>query len=257
MKKIVTYSLFCLIGFGTIVSLTSSRTASQGVMGQAAANGTCGSCHGSTASANTVINVTGIPAAGYTPGTTYPLTMTITNGGKSGAGFDMFFTAGAISGNPAGTMLMVAGKEMHHTQRFPMTSGVYTCNFNWTAPAAGGLVTLTVLGNAVNSDNNDSGDEWNKTTFTFNAAPNSVSNTTLSSVQVYPNPTTGVLTLETGKASAISNVQAVNLNGAMVSLPIETNQGTVQMNVASLASGYYQLHYTQGGQRFQTAFLKK
>lgn len=257
MKKIVTYTLFSLAGLATIISLTSSSNASQGVMGAAAANGSCGSCHGNSASAATVINVSGIPAAGYTPGSTYPVTLTITNAAKSGAGFDLFFTAGSITGNPAGTMLMMAGKEMHHTQRFPMTSGVYTCNFNWTAPAAGGMVTLTVLGNAVNSNNNDSGDEWNKTQFTYNAAPNSVDEHNSVSTKVFPNPTSSLLSLESNNVSPITHVQAIGLNGSLVNLPVQSNQGSVQLNVANLASGYYQLHYVQAGQSFHTAFMKK
>ncbi|MBU3676699.1 MAG: T9SS type A sorting domain-containing protein [Chitinophagaceae bacterium] len=257
MKKILTYTFFSLAGLATVISLSSSKTASQGVMGAAAANGTCGSCHGNTADPTTVINVSGIPAAGYTPGTTYPVTLTITNGAKSGAGFDLFFTSGAISNNPAGTMLMLAGKELHHIQRFPMASGVASVNFNWTAPAAGGLVTLTVIGNAVNSDNGTSGDAWNKTQFTFNAAPNSVENYNEVVAKVFPNPTSSVFTLETGLASPITHVQAIGLSGALVNLPVQNNQGSVQLNVANLAAGYYQLHYVQAGQSFHTAFMKK
>lgn len=258
MKKITTICMLSLSGIIAIISLSSSKTASTGVMGQAAQNLGCGSCHGNSASANTVINVSGIPAAGYTPGTTYPVTMTITNPAMTGAGFDLFFTGGAITGNPVGTMLMTAGKEMHHIQRFPMTgAGVYTCNFNWTAPAVGGLVSLTVAANAVNSNDNNQGDEWNKVNFTYSPAPNAVSNVATESVSVYPNPASETFTLDTKNQAPISRVLITGLSGQQVEVPITNNQGKVAVSVEALASGYYQISYYQNGMVHRTSFVKR
>lgn len=257
MKKIVTTSLLAFSGMLAIISLSSSKTANNGVMGRASQNLGCGSCHGNNASANTVINVSGIPAAGYTPGTTYPVTLTITNGSMQGAGFDLFFTAGTISGNPAGTMLMLAGKEMHHIQRFPMNSGVCTINFNWTAPAAGGLVSLTVAGNAVNGNDANSGDEWNKTIFTYSAAPNSINDLSAESIVVYPNPASEQLSLDTKNQAPVSNVVITNLAGQRVNVPVNENNGKLLLDVNTLSSGFYQISYYQNEKAYRTSFVKK
>lgn len=257
MKKFVTVFLLAFSGMLAIVSLSSSKTASTGVMGQASQNLGCGSCHGNTASANTVINVSGIPAAGYTPGTTYPVTLTITNGSKLGAGFDLFFTSGTISGNPAGTMLMLAGKEMHHIQRFPMNAGVFTINFNWTAPAAGGLVSLTVAGNAVNNNDNNSGDEWNKTSFTYSPAPNSLNDLSTESVVVYPNPVSEQISIDTKNQGAVSNVVITNLAGQRFNLLANENNGKLFVDVNTLSTGFYQISFNQNGKMYRTSFVKK
>jgi hypothetical protein len=257
MKRIVTISMLAFSGILAIISLSSSKTASTGVMGQAAQNQGCGSCHGNSASAATVINVTGIPAAGYTPGTMYPVTLTITNGAMSGAGFDLFFTAGAISGAPVNTMYMMANRELHHTQRFPMNSGVCTINFNWTAPAAGGLVTLTVAGNAVNGNNQNSGDQWNKTIFTYNAAPNSVTDVATETLSVYPNPASSSLIVDTKNQAPVTGVVISNLSGQRFDLPMVDLQGKLNIEVASLASGFYQISYYQQGMVRRTSFVKK
>ncbi len=258
MKRIITISMFAFSGMLAIISLSSSKTASTGVMGQASQNQGCGSCHGNSASAATVINVTGIPAAGYTPGTMYPVTLTITNNNSMmGAGFDLFFTAGAISGAPAGTMTMMANKELHHIQRFPMTSGVCTINFNWTAPAAGGLVTLTVAGNAVNGNDQNSGDQWNKSIFTYNAAPNSVTDVATETISVYPNPASTSITLDSKNQAPITGVVISNLSGQRFDMPVLNQQGKLNIEVASLASGFYQISYYQQGMVHRTSFVKK
>ena len=258
MKKITTICFLSISGILAIISLSSSKTASTGVMGQASQNLGCGSCHGNTANANTVINVTGIPAAGYTPGTTYPVTMTITNAAMTGAGFDLFFTGGSITGNPVGTMLMLAGKEMHHIQRFPMTgAGVYTCNFNWTAPAAGGLVSLTVAANAVNSNDNNQGDQWNKVNFTYSPAPNAVSDVATEPLSVYPNPASSTLMVDTKNQAPVTGVVISNLSGQRFDLPMVNQQGKLNIEVASLASGFYHVSYYQQGMVHRTSFVKK
>lgn len=258
MKKITTICLLSISGIVAILSLSSSKTASQGVMGQASQNLGCGSCHGGSASTNTVVSISGIPAAGYTPGTTYPVTMTITNAAMTGAGFDLFFTGGTITGNPVGTMLMLAGKEMHHIQRFPMTgAGVYTCNFNWTAPAAGGLVSLTVAANAVNSNDNNQGDEWNKVNFTYSPAPNAVSDVSTETALVYPNPASESLTIDTKNQAPIARVIITGLSGQQIEVPVTNNQGKLNVSVQALAAGYYQISYFQNGTLRHTSFVKK
>jgi hypothetical protein len=113
--------------------------------------------------------LTGVPTGGFTSGATYTLTLTVLNSTKVAAGFDLHAAAGTLSGAPANTMIM-SGNEMHHTQAKTMASGSTSWTFDWTAPAIGSSVVITVSGNAVNNDNMVSGDAWTTSSFTFNQA---------------------------------------------------------------------------------------
>jgi hypothetical protein len=227
-----------LLAFGciaTYISLTSSASASQGVMGASATG--CGSCHGNSASATTSITLTGIPASGYVSGTTYPVTLTISNATKTGAGFDLNFSGGSISNAPSQTMVM--GTELHHTATKAMASGTVTWNFSWTAPVAAS-VTLNIAGNAVNGNNSDSGDEWNKVTINLlKATPTSVKDVENMPLSIYPNPSNGVINIQTGH-NKINKFYAVSLSGSTTLLAAtEINNGHYQINTTCLATGNY------------------
>lgn len=240
--------------------LTSSDNGGTGVNNAASsANPSCGSCHGNTANPNTSISFTGVPAGGYTPGTTYPVTMTINNASMPKCGFDLYVTGGTLGGNPTGTTLTPGSlNQIRHNTPLTMSSGSYACSFNWTAPAAGGTVTVKVVANAVNGNGtDDSGDQWNTAQFTLTQAPNSVADMQTESVAVYPNPTSNTLTLDTKHQAAISRVSIRNLAGQQFNMPVNENQGKITLSVDGLAAGYYQIGYYQNGATHHTAFIKK
>ena len=239
--------------------LTSSDNGGTGV-NNAAANGTnCGPCHGNTASPNTTISFSGVPANGYTPGTSYPVTMTINNATMPKCGFSLFVTGGTLSGNPSGTTLTpVSLNQIRHNTPLSMNSGVYTCNFNWIAPTTGGTVTVKVVANAVNGNGNDDvGDQWNTAQFTLTQAPNAVSDIHLSSSSVFPNPVTNILTINTSGDEEITQFAISNLAGQRYNLPFSKQQKTISISVEQLPVGYYQLSYMQQGIGYRSSFLKK
>lgn len=239
--------------------LTSSDNGGTGV-NNAAANGTnCGPCHGNTASPNTTISFSGVPANGYTPGATYPVTMTINNATMPKCGFDLFVTGGTLSGNPTGTTLTpLALNQIRHNTPLTMNSGEYACNFNWTAPAAGGSVTVKVVANAVNGNGiDDINDMWNTAQFTLTQAPNSVSDIHLSSSSIFPNPVTNILTINTCSDEEVTRFSISNLAGQVYNLPFSKQQKTISISVEQLPMGYYQLSYIQNGIGYHSSFLKK
>jgi hypothetical protein len=250
-KKLLLSTLLAFGCIATYISLTSSASASQGVMG-ASANG-CGSCHGNAANVATTISLTGIPATGYVAGTTYPVTLTITNATKVGAGFDLNFSGGSISNAPAQTMVM--GTELHHTATKAMVSGVATWNFSWTAPAAA-AVTLNIAGNAVNGNNSDSGDQWNKVTINLvQATPTAISDVNHTPVTLYPNPTSSQMTVKIDQASSFT---AISMTGSMIHLNATSTQaGEYSLNTAALANGNYILLINTGKELKHTTFSKK
>jgi hypothetical protein len=77
-----------------------------------------------------------------------------------GAGLDVATTAGSLTATDLGTGLM--GGEVVHTQR---NNGVFSYNFDVTAPAALGTFDLNAAMLAYNGDFGNSGDLWDTTMF--------------------------------------------------------------------------------------------
>ena len=112
-----------------------------------------GSCHGST---NTVSpSLTGLPSSGYTPGSTYTLTIG-GSGGPSGTqgGFNLDASHGGLS-NPGQNTQILNGEATHSN------SAARSWIVDWTSPSAGtGDVTFYLAVNFVNGNTAPSGDAW-------------------------------------------------------------------------------------------------
>lgn len=248
-KKLLFSTLLSLGCMVTYLTMTSSNSGQMGV----AATG-CGGCHGSQNNATT-ITVTGIPNTGYVAGTSYPITLTVANAGATltHGGFDLNFSGGTISNAPAQTMVM--GTELHHTAKKAMTGGSVSWSFNWTAPNSS-TVTLNVSGNAVNNNNNDSGDQWNKVTLNYNlATPTSVNNVVETPISVYPNPATETIKVT---ASNAKSFRAISLTGSALNLDVmNSGNNEYTLNTKNLASGMYiLLIHTEAGMK-HTKFVKQ
>jgi hypothetical protein len=246
-----------LLAFGCMVTYLTMTSSSSGQMGVASTGCGGNNCHGNAQNPATTIAVTGIPAGGYVAGTTYPITLTISNATASltKAGFDLNFSGGSISGAPANTMIM--GTELHHTSPFNLTAGTVNINFNWTAPAAGGVVTLNVSANAVNNNNATSGDQWNKVNLTFvQATPTAVKDLNQVEVSVYPNPANEFVTVKT--EATVHSFKAVSMTGSIINLnSIQDANNQYRINTQTLSSGNYILLMNDGNKNLHTIFTKK
>jgi hypothetical protein len=106
----------------------------------------CTSCHGGSAASVTGWITSNIPAQGYTSGTVYTITATVTGSGKKG--FEV--SPQSASGTQLGILTagsnnhLVSGGTKYLTQNSSgSTSETVVYNFTWTAPAAGaGTVTF-------------------------------------------------------------------------------------------------------------------
>lgn len=160
-----------IIGMPALLTLLYCilSSSSGGITGQSQAGCTC---HGA-ASSNTLVTISGLPAGGYTNGTVYPITVSVTNtvitsGGSFGLrdGFNMTATSGTFTAI-AGTAV-TGGTEIRHTTPKAPVSGTATWTFNWTAPASGNAnVSFFVSGNATNGNGSSAGDMWNQTNATI------------------------------------------------------------------------------------------
>ncbi len=137
---------------------------SPGVGGQ-----TCTSCHGGTASSRTDIITTNIPAEGYTPGTQYTITVTLSEALRTTYGFEV---RAEVNFESVGTMLNISTAETkilspgtnnesatHKSTSISAPSGTKVWQWFWTAPPAGtGEVTFYGAFNAANGNGGSSGD---------------------------------------------------------------------------------------------------
>ena len=168
-KRKLAYDLFALAilissGIGIATVQIGVDATSSGYTG--AATKGC-NCHGSSASSAVTVTITGQPVV-YTPLTKYPLTVTVTGGPSPGAGpqggFDLGVTGGFLTVPSGSTDVQIAGGEATHTEK---GNAHRQWSVDWTAPAEGtGSVSLNVMGMSANGDGADSGDQWNKATYT-------------------------------------------------------------------------------------------
>lgn len=135
-------------------------------------DGNCTNCHGGTLITsgpnwNNVSITSNIPAGGYTPGTSYTITVSHTQAGINKFGFQ--FTALSPSNTMAGTLSSGSGSQtvssgpktyVTHTAGGTAGAGSNSWSFTWTAPNPGvGNVTFYTTINAANGDNGTSGDQ--------------------------------------------------------------------------------------------------
>ena len=251
-KKLLLSTLLLLGGITTYLTMSSY---SGGIMGVSSTG--CGGigCHALGA---TNITITGIPATGFTSGSTYTLTLRVTNTTKVAAGFDLSVTAGALSGAPTGTMLM-GGNELHHTTPKSMTAGTSEWIFNWTAPATATTAEFKVAGNAVNLNTFSSGDAYAVNTISFSKAwPTNVANVENTDFQLYPNPANEFMILKSANGFTETSFNILSLNGSVVRLNGQhtRDQNECRISTASLPAGHYILYFESNGKTQSFPFRK-
>lgn len=158
---------------------------------------TCNNCHsGALNDGQATFAFSGVPAS-YTPGQTYPITISLARSGASRWGFEA--TVLKTSDNSAAGTIVVtsnltilqsqSGKSyISHTNvngpddTFPGTAnGPVSWSFNWTAPLAGaGAVRFYACGVAADNDGNDGGGDlvYTISTSASEGSPTDVSSTT-------------------------------------------------------------------------------
>ncbi len=219
-KRNIFYLLvtICLPLFSLL--FTSSST---GISGNANNGCICHSININT----TNLNITGVPTSGYQLGSTYTLTVSVSNPsyaypGTVG-GFDMTCSDGAFTAG-AGTQLN-GSKEILHAVPDTMTNGSSSWNIDWTAPTSGyGPIIFRLAGNACNGNGTSGGDQPYRDIFWFDvdtvasAAP-LVSNVLVSNItattatidaSIVSNGGTTTPTVEYGLTATLGTVDTLN-----------------------------------------------
>ncbi len=140
-------------------------------------------CHSPSPSSSTVISLSGLPSSGYVNGTTYSLTLSVTNlsivGPMPRDGFDMSVSDGAFTSTNE-TQLFSATEIGHNSPKVAVTGNV-TWTFIWTAPVSGNNpIIFDVACNATNGDgSNGPNDIWNSLTTTVLSDTSNIAGTIL------------------------------------------------------------------------------
>lgn len=152
----------------------------------------CGSCHGTTATTDVIVTISGPDT--LNTGQTGQYTLTVSKASKLGAGMDIAVRSGVLA--PVSSNIHLTSGELTHNNNISMTNGSVTVNFSYTAPGTVTKDTIWATGLATNSNGNTSGDDWNwaiskrVVVRTPNGIKN-ISNETpksFSLMQNYPNP---------------------------------------------------------------------
>ena len=149
MKKIVlslflSFVVFSIINLLAPNAISNPTGAPAGNSGSPSDGTTCAeSCHGGSAVTQAGLITSNIPSAGYTPGSTYTITASISGSGNKGFQVSPQNNSGALLGSLiAGTgSKIVSTKYVTHSSAKSSTAATWT--FQWIAPAAGtGSVTF-------------------------------------------------------------------------------------------------------------------
>lgn len=170
-QKSLLTTLLLIIGLGAYTVLNTSYSSGFGSY-QSNCN-----CHGGATGATTVaINAPTF----YTPGASYPVTVTVTNTSTvlNQAGFQVQTNIGTLSSTDPDVTIQGGNMSAGHNKRKAMVSNTATFNLTWTAPNPGGsAATFNAVGNAVNGSGTG-GDQWNSAPSSNIALPVNFTNVT-------------------------------------------------------------------------------
>lgn len=251
MKKIFTRKLITLvfvIGFLASLSvyLYASSTGMTGRTKKTTMSGCI--CHDDTSNPEVIVTISGPDTV--TVNQTKQYSLTVSKSSKSGAGLDIAAKFGSL--NPVSGNIRLLNGELTHNSNIPMSNGTVTVLFNYTAPSTAGTDTLYATGLATNSDNSNSGDDWNWAPNKRIIVKNSVgitpvSNTVPSSFslsQNFPNPfnPTTSIRFDVPK-SAFVKLKVFEVSGKILDVLVNENlkQGAyeVNWNASKYSSGIY------------------
>lgn len=211
----------------------------------------CVACHGGSAS-----NVSGwitsdIPPEGYTPGTTYNVTVSVTGTGKKGFEVSPQNQAGTQLGTLiAGTGSKLVAGTKYVTQVSSPTTNPATWTFGWTAPVAGtGTVTIYgafTVSKSVTKLSTLEVSEYNPST----SAIFPVSETTCF---LSPNPASGYVNIQIMETDHEPiQIDILNTRGEIVQaehIKMVAAKQTERIDISGLPSGLYVVRMSAGSYR--------
>lgn len=274
MKK--TFTSFFLI-VAVLVGTSAFVLNKTGMAGHTGSPGepNCSHCHGGGTTASKSISISAIPSfttGQYWPDTIYSVSVTVNAAGFNAFGFGCEVLnssnadIGLLQNAGAGVQFLIgAGKNnaTHTTPKVGTNSATFT--FKWKAPTAGeGEAKFYVCGNAVNSNNQTTGDvvvpgtpltlaegtvAVVQPTTSTGVSENSAS---LRQMVVYPNPSSGFSTVSYSlKQNALISVDIIDIGGKHVKQVLSENEAPGYhshiLNLSTIPAGVYFIKASDNG----------
>lgn len=270
MKFKFLYSVSAVLFAGLVAMGSSSGPASSGRGDRSGVGANCSSCHSGSNAAATItiqlIDANSNAVVSYMSGQTYTVRVVLTGGTVYGFNSRVISTlsptdAGIISSPSSNAKITQLGSSKIAEQNAASSSGTFT--FQWTAPIAGaGNVRIYAAGIAANGDGNDSNADFSVATnllISENTGVN-VENVSIQSLNIFPNPTAGLLNISSNITEAGDyQLDVVDMAGQIVqqqqqNLQIGAQQ--IQIGVQNLPTGWYQLRISNGKKQLTQLFNK-
>ena len=279
MNKILLASISTLL---ILLFSSSYILQSNGMPGYTGSPGeqTCNACHGGGSSSASGITITTVPSFTnneYMPDSTYHVTIGVSASGFGRYGFaceildSLLVNAGIMLNNGAGVKFQNAfngRRNAVHTT--PQIAPTASFNFDWTAPSIG-RATFFVAANAVNGNNNTSGDfPVTRISLSLTPAPptpsvppvpedstkdvgldeRSIANTI--NAYIYPNPASGFTNLNyTLSKSEIVTVTLMSIDGKEIKHLSDGRKNSGYnsqiLDLNDMAPGVYLVRINTGG----------
>lgn len=269
MKKLYVLLVVVLSSLGAFITFTNETYKDNGKAGNANSPGenSCTQCHGGSINSGTgsmTLNAPDMIGWEYVPGTTYSMSLTVRETGKTifGIGLEALTNlntnAGTINVTEASrTQIMAsAGRNnLIHKTNGGLSNDSSVFNFSWTAPATDvGTVTFYAAGIAGNNNNGDSGDNTYTTVRTCNAKTNvGISNMNDASyIRIFPNPVSDVIMIEWNlRAIENAQIQLVDMQGKVAAslannIALEHNKSLRFERPSTIQNGVYFIRIQSG-----------
>lgn len=259
MKKyVLIFGLTIIIG-STLAFEILSSSGKSGYTNSPGENN-CTSCHSGTINSGPgSIEIKSDPSMenGYTPGTTYSMTVTVSNSQepnntKFGFALEALLENGSNGGklsvtNTNLTQIQTASvngnsrDNMIHTGSNNTGPGSQNFTFDWTAPATGDQkVIFYAVGNAANNNGNTSGDLIYASTLEVNSSTTNIyTNELANDINVFPNPSTGKFTLAVSDLNfSHYDLTVVNTTGSVI-YHTTVEQTSTEIDLSNYPKGNY------------------
>lgn len=217
----------------------------------------CGGCHGSSASSRTSVTLEASKKT-LAPGEVGTFTVVVAHATYPGAGVGIAVRTSETGSTNVGTLavstgtgLRVGNGEITHTSIRQLTGGSVRFTFTWTAPTTPGTYYIQAIGNAVNGNGRDDGnDNWafmQPQAITVEPST-SVDEEAALPLAVFPNPLRGDASLYLGAdISGATRVQLISTAGDVVMDNIlNIERGQLPTSLATLPRGVYAIIASQG-----------
>lgn len=259
MKKIVLFSsLTFLVAIGlslfTNQAISNPEGAPAGNTGSPADGTTCSKsgCHSGTPTIQAGIITSDVPTAGYTAGTTYNITVSLTGTGKKGFQVSPQDINGSVIGSLiAGTGTKVLGNK-YVTHSAAKSTASCTWTFKWVAPTAG-TGDVTFYGAFAITDKST-----RKSTLVITEASTvqSVSNEVAAKIILYPNPASDHLLIKL-ENSLKNNGKAMlfDQSGKLIQM-VAFDSNEFSMNIQNVPAGNYFIRINDGKNNYFNHFIK-